>query len=70
MGGELTTELVDKKRVLNVILRADDSQDTEIYLKHHENKKWRFLKSEAIVDAALTGKYALEEKYIIKLFND
>ena len=35
MGGEVVSELVDKKKVINVILRADDSQDTETYLKHH-----------------------------------
>ncbi len=28
LGGEVTKELVDKKRVINIILRAEDSQDT------------------------------------------
>lgn len=44
MGGEFVTELIDKKRLINVILRTDDSQSMETYLKHYQNKKWRFLK--------------------------
>lgn len=70
LGGEVTKELIDKKRVINIILRAEDSQDTEIYLQNHENKKWRFLKSEILVDAILHGKYVLEDKYIINLFDE
>ena len=34
LGGEVVDELVDKKRVLNIILRAEDSMDTELYLQN------------------------------------
>lgn len=56
--------------MLTVILRAEDSMDTELYLQNREVKKWRFVKSEIIVDCVLTGRYSLEEKYIIDLFKN
>ena len=45
LGGELAAELVDRKRVINVVLRPEDSLDTELYLTNRQNKKWRFVKS-------------------------
>ena len=45
MGGEEVDELLDKKKVLNVILRADDSVDTQLYLDNKSVKKWRFYRS-------------------------
>jgi hypothetical protein len=48
-------ELEDKRRVLNVILKVEESHDTELYLKNKDNKKWRFLKSDVLVDAVLKG---------------
>ncbi len=70
LGGDVVEELSDKRRVLTVILRAEDSMDTELYLQNREVKKWRFVKSEIIVDCVLTGRYSLEEKYIIDLFKN
>ena len=45
MGGEEVDELLDKKKVLNIILRADDSVDTQLYLDNKSAKKWRFYRS-------------------------
>ena len=45
LGGELAAELADRKRVINVVLRPEDSLDTELYLTNRQNKKWRFVKS-------------------------
>ena len=45
LGGELAAELVDRKRVINVVLRPEDSLDTELYLTNRQNKKWRFVRS-------------------------
>ena len=45
MGGEEVDELLDKKKALNVILRADDSVDTQLYLDNKSVKKWRFYRS-------------------------
>ena len=58
MGGEEVDELLDKKKVLNIILRADDSVDTQLYLDNKSAKKWRFYRSQLIVDTVLTGRYS------------
>ena len=60
MGGEEVDELLDKKKVLNIILRADDSVDTQLYLDNKSAKKWRFYRSQLIVDTVLTGRYSPE----------
>ena len=70
-GGEVVPELNNKRQAVNVILRIEEYHDAQLYLENKDkSKKWKFLKGDLLVDSILRGEFVLDEKYVVKGFDE